>query len=66
MHRIDPVGPRETPLVPPAVRPVRPVGERGERPPDRRRPPAERRPAPPPAEGRPPEDGGDGHIDVRA
>lgn len=66
MHRIDPIGPRETPLAPPAVTGVRPVGDRREPPPDRRRKPAAPRQDPPPNEGEPPADGEPRHIDVRA
>ena len=64
MHRIDPIGPRQTP---PAVTAVRPVGERREPPPDRRQEqPAKKPPREDGAEGTLPEDGELRHIDVQA
>ena len=67
MHRIDPIGPRDTPPLTPPVSRVKPVGERREPPPDRRRkPPEDERPPQPAADDAPPEDGEVRHIDVQA
>ena len=64
MHRIDPIGPRQTT---PAVTGVRPVGERREPPPDRRREQQEKeRPPEEHTDGLPPAGDEVRHIDVQA